>query len=125
MSRLIISIVLLAVMSAGCTAAVWTVERTTNEMSALINEVEQAFIDGSEEKSVSAAQELSDKWTEFMKYGILVNDLGHALDITSSIAEISSFAQESNEELYAACDRAQAQLELFRTMQTPTFWKIL
>lgn len=125
MSRLIISIALLAVMSAGCAGAVWAVERTTDEMSALIDEVEQAFIDGSEQKSMSAAQELSDKWTSFMEYGILVNDLGHALEITSSIAEIGSFAQEGNEELYAACDRAQAQIELFRLMQLPTFWKIL
>ena len=34
-------------------------------------------------------------------------------------------AKEKGYEVYAACDRAQAQLELFREMQTPTLWKIL
>ena len=81
--------------------------------------------DVTDEASVNAANELSDRWQSFMKYGVLVNDLGHAVEITSSIAEIGSFAQESNEELYAACDRAQAQIGLFKAMQVPTFWKIL
>ena len=60
-----------------------------------------------------------------MDRAILVNDLGHAIEITSSVAEIYSFAQEENEELYAACDRAEAQIEMFKSMQVPTIWKIL
>lgn len=125
MGRLIVSIALLAVMSAGCVAAVWAVTRCTDDMSNLVSQVEDAFVAGDTEASVNAANELSDRWQSFMKYGVLVNDLGHAVEITSSISEIGSFAQESNEELYAACDRAQAQIGLFRAMQVPTFWKIL
>ena len=60
-----------------------------------------------------------------MNRAVLVNDLGHALDITSSIAEIYSFAQADNEELYAACDRAEVQIGIFKNMQLPTLWKIL
>ena len=56
---------------------------------------------------------------------MLINDLGHSLEITSAIAQVYSFAQEGNEELYSACDCAQALIELFRDKQTPTFWKIL
>lgn len=125
MGRLIVSIALLAVMSAGCAAAVWAVQRCTDDMSSLVSQVEDAFVAGDTEASVNAANELSDRWQSFMKYGVLVNDLGHAVEITSSIAEIGSFAQESNEELYAACDRAQAQIGLFKAMQVPSFWKIL
>lgn len=125
MGRLIVSIALLAAMSAGCAAAVWAVERCTDDMSQLVSQVEDAFVAGDTEASVAAANELSDRWESFMRYGVLVNDLGHAVEITSSIAEIGSFAQESNEELYAACDRAQAQIGLFKAMQVPTFWKIL
>lgn len=125
MGRLIVSIALLAVMSAGCVAAVWAVTHCTDDMSSLVSQVEDAFVAGDTEASVNAANELSDRWQSFMKYGVLVNDLGHAVEITSSISEIGSFAQESNEELYAACDRAQAQIGLFRAMQVPTFWKIL
>ncbi len=125
MGRLIVSIALLAVMSAGCAVAVWAATRCTDDMSSLVSQVEDAFAAGDTEASVNAANELSDRWQSFMKYGVLVNDLGHAVEITSSIAEIGSFAQESNEELYAACDRAQAQIGLFKAMQVPTFWKIL
>lgn len=125
MGRLIVSIALLAVMSAGCVAAVRAVTRCTDDMSSLVSQVEDAFVAGDTEASVNAANELSDRWQSFMKYGVLVNDLGHAVEITSSISEIGSFAQESNEELYAACDRAQAQIELFKAMQVPSFWKIL
>ena len=60
-----------------------------------------------------------------MNRAVLVNDLGHALDITSSVAEILSFAQAENEELYASCDRAEVQVEMFKNMQKPTLWKIL
>ena len=125
MGRLIVSIALLAVMSAGCVAAVWAVPRCTDDMSNLVSQVEDAFVAGDTEASVNVANELSDRWQSFMKYGVLVNDLGHAVEITSSISEIGSFAQESNEELYAACDRAQAQIGLFKAMQVPSFWKIL
>lgn len=125
MGRLIVSIALLAVMSAGCIAAVWAVERCTDDMSSLVSQVEDAFEKGDTDAGTKAANELSERWQSFMKYGVLVNDLGHAVEITSSIAEIGSFVQEGNEELYAACDRVQAQIGLFRDMQVPTFWKIL
>ena len=87
--------------------------------------MEDAFEKGGTDAGTKAANELSERWQSFMKYGVLVNDLGHAVEITSSIAEIGSFVQEGNEELYAACDRVQAQIGLFRDMQVPTFWKIL
>ena len=125
MGRLIISICLLAVMSAGCFWSVFEVNRRTDELSDMVSQTEQAFVDGNKEKCISAAEKLRKQWDRFVEIGILVNDLGHAVEITSSIAEINSFAQEQNEELYAACDRAQAQIKLFKDMQTPTIWKIL
>lgn len=125
MGRLIISICLLAVMSAGCFWSVFEVNRRTDELSDMVSQTEQAFVDGNKEKCISAAEKLRKQWDRFVEVGILVNDLGHAVEITSSIAEINSFAQEQNEELYAACDRAQAQIKLFKDMQTPTIWKIL
>ena len=97
----------------------------TNELSGYIDQVEQAHSEGDSEAAVKYANQLHDAWDSVLHYSILVNDLGHAMEITSCIAEISSFAEEGDDELYAACDRAQAQLELFREMQTPTLWKIL
>ncbi len=125
MNRLIVSILLLAAMAAGCFASVFITINKTNELSDYIDQVEQAHSDGDDESAVKFAKELHDAWDTVLHYSILVNDLGHAMEITSCIAEISSFAEEGDDELYAACDRAQAQLELFREMQTPTLWKIL
>lgn len=125
MNRIIVSIVILAVMSVCCFASVSYVDAFSDKLCDKIDEVEKAFIGQDEERSSKAAEELQKEWESFLDMAILVNDLGHSLEITSSIAEIYSFAQERNEELYAACDRAQAQIEMFRDMQTPTLWKIL
>ena len=125
MNRLAVSISILAFMSVGCTVSVVAADSTASRMSQLVEQTEKAYTDGDKDACVSAARQLSDTWSSVLKYNILINDLGHALEITSSIAEIESFAQEQNEELYAACDRAQAQIKLFRDMQIPTFWKII
>ncbi len=125
MNRIIISIVILIVMAVCCFRAVGIVDSFSDKMINKIDEVEQAFIAQDTERSAKAAGELQDEWNRFMDYAILVNDLGHALEITSAIAQVYSFAQEGNEELYAACDCAQALIEAFRDMQTPTLWKIL
>ena len=125
MNRLIVSIVLLASMAAGCFYSVYLTAQHTDELSELIDKVEQCHTDGNDEMALEYAQQLSSSWNSTLHYSILINDLGHAMEITSCIAEISSFAEEGDDELYAACDRAQAQLDLFRQMQTPTLWKIL
>lgn len=125
MKRIVISVVILAVMACGCFVSVYAVNSVTDKMLDKIHEVERAFEDGDIEKSSQKAKELSEEWDKFVDLSFLVNDLGHALEITSSIAEIHSFAQEGNDELYAACDRAEAQIDLFRDVQEPTLWKIL
>lgn len=125
MNRFIVSIVLLASMAAGCFYSVWLTVQHTDELSGLIDQVEQCHTDGNDGQALEYARELKSAWEDILHYSILVNDLGHAMEITSCIAEITSFAEEGDDELYAACDRAQAQLDLFRQMQTPTLWKIL
>lgn len=125
MNRLAVSIGILAFMTIGCTASVIATNHMTEQMSDKVDIVERAFEGGDKERCIEAADELSDIWDDIMYYSILVNDLGHAVELTSSIAEIRSFAEEQNEELYASCDRAQALIEMFREMQTPTLWKIL
>lgn len=125
MNRIIISIVILTIMAAACFSTVGIVRSFTDKLISKIDEVEQAFIAGDTEKCSDSAEELRDEWHKFMDCALLVNDLGHSLEITSAIAQVCSFAQESNEELYAACDTAQALIEVFRDMQTPTLWKIL
>lgn len=125
MKRIIISVILLCALAFGCFYSVYAVNSFTGKMLDKIHEVEQAFEDGDTEKSARAAKELSDDWNSFIDFAILVNDLGHALEITSSVAEIRSFAQEGDDELYAACRRAEAQIDMFRDMQKPTLWKIL
>ena len=125
MNRLGVSIGILSVMAAGCTASVLATIHITARMSEQVDIVEQAFTAGESELCVTAAKELSHIWDDMMHYSILINDLGHAVEITSSIAEIQSFAEDNNEEIYASCDRAQAQIEMFRDMHIPTFWKII
>lgn len=125
MKRIVVSIVILALLTGLCGWSVVTVKLKMGSLSDKIEEIEKAFEDGDSEKCVKAAGELEDEWKEFMARAVLVNDLGHALDITSSIAEIYSFAQAENEELYAACDRAEVQIEVFENLQMPTLWKIL
>lgn len=125
MGRIITSIIILAVMSAGCFISVVVMNNFTDKMSQTVSRVEEYFVDGDSGECVAAAEELKDMWYGFMEFSILINDLGHAVEITSSVAEIESFARESNEELYAACDRAQAQIKMLRDAQNPTFWKIL
>ena len=125
MNRFIVSVVLLTSMAAGCFYSVWLTAQHTDRLSGLIDMVEQYHTDSDDENALKYAQELKSSWDQILHYRILINDLGHAMEITSCIAEITSFAEEGDDELYAACDRAQAQLELFRQMQTPTLWKIL
>lgn len=125
MNRFIVSVVLLTSMAAGCFYSVWLTAQHTDRLSGLIDMVEQHHTDSDDENALKYAQELKSSWDQILHYSILINDLGHAMEITSCIAEITSFAEEGDDELYAACDRAQAQLELFRQMQTPTLWKIL
>lgn len=125
MGRIIVSIVLLVLMTGLCGWSVVAVKWKMSSLSAKIEEVEKSFENGDLEKCVKAAGELEDEWKAFMAHAVLINDLGHALDITTSIAEIYSFAQLGNEELYAACDRAEVQIEIFEDMQLPTIWKIL
>lgn len=125
MNRIIVSVVILIVMAVGCFWTVGYVDSFSDKLIDKIDEVEQAFVENDTERSSKAAEELQNEWNVFMDYAILVNDLGHSLEITSAIAQVYSFAQEGNEELYAACDCAQALIEAFRDMQTPTLWKIL
>ena len=125
MKRIVISIVILALLAGLCCWSVVAVESKTRSLTDKIHEVEQAYENGETDKCIEVAEALQNEWEAFMDRAVLVNDLGHALDITSSIAEIYSFAQADNEEVYAACDRAEVQIEIFKNMQLPTFWKIL
>lgn len=125
MNRLAVSVSLLAVMAVGCTASVFAVDKITEDMTDCIDLVEESFKRGEYERSTNYAKELQEMWEDMMDYSILINDLGHAVEITSSLAEIISFAEEENDEIYASCDRAQAQIEMLRDMQIPTLWKIL
>lgn len=125
MNRLAVSISILAVMAAGSAASVWATDKVASDMTKQISLAEQTFVSGDKEACVAHAEHLSEIWDGVLKYTILITDAGHALEITSSIAEIRSFAEAQDEELYAACDRAQAQIRMFRDMQLPTLWKIL
>lgn len=125
MNRLAVSISILSIMAAGCTSAVIATNSITRDMSRHIELIEDSFQRGEYERSVDYAEELQDMWNDMMYYSILINDLGHAVEITSSLAEIVSFAEEENDDVYASCDRAKAQIEMLREMQTPTFWKII
>lgn len=125
MKRIVLSIVILSLMTGLCGWSVVAVVRKTDSLTDKIHAVEKAYEDGDSEKCVEAAGELQDEWRDFMNNSVLVNDLGHALDITSSIAEIYSFALADNDEVYAACDRAEVQIDIFKNMQLPTLWKIL
>lgn len=125
MSRIITSIIILAAMCIGCFSTVGIVGRFTDDLISRIDEVEKAYGEGDIAGSAEAAKQLRDEWHKFLDYSLLVNDLGHALEITSAVAQVYSYAQDGNEDLYSACDNAQALIEVFRDTQTPTFWKIL
>ena len=125
MGRIIISIVILSVMAIGCFVSVGYMDSFTDRMSQAVSQVEEYFENGDSGECVAAAEELKEMWYGFMELSILVNDLGHAVEITSSVAEIESFARDNNNEIYAACDRAQAQIKMLKDAQNPTFWKIL
>lgn len=125
MNRLAVSISILSVMAAGCVVSVFATNQITEDMHEHINLVEESFKRGEYSRSVGYAKDLQDMWENIMEHSILINDLGHAVEITSSLAEIISFAEAENDEIYASCDRAQVQIEMLRDMQTPTFWRIL
>ncbi|MCH5209155.1 MAG: DUF4363 family protein [Oscillospiraceae bacterium] len=125
MKRIVISIVILAVMSVGCFYSVRVSCDFTDKLIEQIHEIEDSFEKNDIEAANNAAKRLNKEWGEFVDFAILINDLGLAVDITSSLAEIQSFAEDANDEIYASCDRAEAQIDLFRDMQMPTLWKIL
>lgn len=125
MNRLMVSILILALLSALCVGSLVIVESVTESMSAKVDAVEQAYENGDKEACTAAADALQEQWQTFMHYSVLINDLGHAVEITSSVAEIASFAEEQDDEIYAACDRAQALIKMLRDIQKPTLWNIL
>lgn len=126
MKRIVLSIVILTLIAGLCCWSVVEVVHKTDSFTEKVHTIEKAYEGGDTDKCVKVAEELQNKWQDFMNKSVLINDLGHALDITTSIAEIYSYAlSENEEEVYAACDRAKAQLNIFKTMQLPTLWKIL
>lgn len=125
MNRLAVSISILSVMAAGCTAAAYVTEKMTEKMSSCIELVEESFRRGDYDRSTDYAEQLGDIWDSILDHSILLSDLGHAVEITTSVAEMISFAEEENDEIYAACDRAEALIKLLRDNQIPTLWKIL
>lgn len=126
MKRIVISIVILSLIAGLCGWSVVEVIGKTESFAEKVRTVEKACEDGDNDTCVEVAEELQNEWLNFMNKSVLINDLGHALDITTSIAEIYSFALSDNQdEIFAACDRAETQLDIFKTMQLPTLWKIL
>lgn len=126
MKRIVLSIVIIAVIALLCCWSVFEVNRKTDGFLGKVHSVENAYQNGDTDAAAEVAEELQNDWEEFMNKSVLINDLGHAVEITTSIADIYSFAlSENEEEVYAACDRAEAQLGIFKTTQMPTIWKIL
>ena len=76
MNRLILSIVLLAAMAAGCFYSVYLTTQRTDELSGLIDQVEQAHSDGDDKSALEYAEQLHSSWDSILHYSILVNDLG-------------------------------------------------
>ncbi len=125
MNRLVVSIILLVVLTAISFGSLFAVDIVTDKMLQLVDDVESAYQLGDNERSCDSAEELEELWEDFMDFSLLLNDIGQAVEITSCIADISSFAQQGNDELFSACDRAQAQIELLKDSQVPTLWKVL
>lgn len=125
MKRIVISAIILGVMFIGCFYSVKVSCDFTDMLIEQIHEIEDSYEKKDLNRARDTAKKLNEEWEKFIDRAILVNDLGHAVEITSSIAEIQSFAEDEDDELYAACDRAKAQIDLFRDMQVPTVWKIL
>lgn len=126
MKRIVISIVILSLIAVLCSWSVFEVTCKTDGFIEKVNAIEEAYENNDTDTAIEVAGKLQNEWETFMDKSVLINDLGHALDITTSIAEIYSFAlSENEEEVYAACDRAETQLSIFKTMQLPTLWKIL
>lgn len=125
MKRIVISSVILAVMFVGCFYSVKVTCDFTDKLINQIHEIEENYEKGNNQRAESGAEQLKEEWEKFVDRSILINDLGHAVEITSSIAEIQSFAEDKDDEIYASCDRAKAQIDMFRDMQVPSIWKIL
>lgn len=126
MKRIVLSIVIIAVIALLCCWSVFEVNCKTDGFLRKVHSVENAYQNGDTDAAAEVAEELQNEWRTFMNKSVLINDLGHAVEITTSIADIYSFAlSENEEEVYAACDRAEAQLDIFKTTQMPTIWKIL
>ncbi len=125
MKRIVISAVILAVMFVGCFYSVKVTCDFSDNLINRIHEVEDSYKNSDFERAKTCAQTLKDEWESFADRSILINDLGHAIEIASSIAEIQSFAEDEDDEIYASCDRAETQIDMFKDMQIPTIWKIL
>ncbi len=125
MKRIVLSSVILAIMFVGCFYSVKVTCDFTDKLINQIHEIEENYENGNNERAESGAEQLKEEWEKFVDRSILINDLGHAVEITSSIAEIQSFAEDKDDEIYASCDRAKAQIDMFRDMQVPSIWKIL
>ncbi len=125
MNRLAVSVGILIGLTTLSIGAIMVTDMFAERASDLVDEVESAYEAGDKERCVDSAEQLEELWSDFVDFSLLLNDMGQAIEMTSCVAEICSFAEEGNDELYAVCDRAQAQIELLKDTQIPTIWKVL
>lgn len=125
MKRFVLCIFILAGLAGLCVWSILKVESTTEDLTEKIHEVEKAFENKDSERCVQIARELYDDWEDFLDFSILINDVGQAMEISSSISEIYSLAKSGNEDLYTVCERTKVQIEVFRKVQFPAPWKVM
>ena len=101
------------------------VEKTTSSMSESIAEIEQAYEDGDAGKMTVSADALQKCWENFTSIQIFTSDPERALEITASVARISSFAKTLHEDLLSECSAAKSLIESYRNEQQPTILNIL
>lgn len=125
MNRLAVSVGILIGLTTMSVGSIVLTDMFTDRMYKLVDEVEDAYERGDKQNCIEISEELNELWQDFMDFSLLLNDMGQAIEITSCVSEICSFAEEENDEIYAVCDKAQAQIELLRDTQFPTIWRVL
>lgn len=112
-------------MLALCIFALLALKSEVYELIDKVDKIAESYNNDDKETAAKLAEELDSHWSEFTHSSILINDLGHAVEISASLSGIAAYAELEDDELISKCVTAKNLLELFYTTQVPTIFNIL
>ncbi|MGN0674334.1 MAG: DUF4363 family protein [Oscillospiraceae bacterium] len=125
MNRVITACCLIAVIIIYSASAALVIRSENAELTEIIGQISEYNEKGDSEKASAAARRLNDEWHSFeKKMSVFVRD-DKLNSISTSVARISPYIDEANDELDAELQNIRRQLDLIYRGELPVWYNIL